>query len=468
MGNDPEASGSQPDFTLGLEGPGHTKINGDRFQPKACGSSSVSYCTTSASIENDEFDEDGYFFAVEVDAVHGQDLVFEVFDPAYVAVGAEYCSGSPCVSFNRSCTNVQPKSSERSALEALTSGSDYTSGSGDIPEDWYDDVDTRFQSGVSVWCVADGSGGENPVDTSVIVREPDDTPWNPLDNAPIVQRGCEPASFDGHYVDYNLSGGYSTSIPELYDLLDPTNPTFNSQGEWAVDLEDNVWTLAETYRRWTTVCRIPGAFVETGKYLIQVRSTGSVINPLAYDAAEDGAGLNSYMLRAGYDTGSGIVTYGDVNVYAEGHLPIAANSNSANPRFHLARVLEVGRDRTLTVELFDAGDAGSSGYIQVLTSNDVKIGGAHVPYFSGCTFDLEGTGSPAGANPSQCKVTGVSSTAGYNGKVMLIQVPIPDSYECDETDPEGCWAILEMGFSDVHDFTTWSAYISGDPVRLIE
>ena len=88
--------------------------------------------------------------------------------------------------------------------------------------------------------------------------------------------------------------------------------------------------------------------------------------------------------------------------------------------------------------------------------------------FSDCVFDLEGTGTPSNVNASICQVSNVSSSTGYQGKVMLIQVPIPASYTCDETVSTGCWVTLEMGFSDVYDVTTWSAYISGDPVRLIE
>lgn len=467
IGNDPENAGGQPDFNLGIEGPGYTKINGDRFLPRSCGGSSVTLCTVGASPENQEFDPNGYFFAIEVEATHGQDLVIEVFDPGYVAGRLEWSAGG--VDFNRNCQYLNPYTAQLTALTTLTSTSSYTGyDGGQIPQDWYADASTRYQWGQTAWCTGDRLGGSAPLDTSISVRTPDDTPWNPLDNRVITQTTCRPAFFEGQHLDHNYSSasstGSSTSDPNAYELLDPTNTMFRNRGQWKVDLTDDDWTLAETWRRWVSVCRVPAAYVQAGKYIVQVTSTGDAGDPTQYDPTNTDTGLNAFSLRAGFDDGSGTLnTLGDVRVYAEGHLPIYANADSANPTFHLARVLEVGRDRTLTVELFDAGDAGSAGYIRVVPPAD-----SNLTNFTDCTFELDGTGTPASTSPSTCQVNNVSSAAGYNGRVMLIQVPIPETYTCDESVDTGCWVTLEMGFTDVHDFTTWSAYISGDPVRLVD
>lgn len=469
IGNDPESGGTQPDFTLGVEGPGYTKINGDRFLPRNCGGSAVSNCVVGGTPqENLEYDPNGYFFAVEVEATHGQDLVFEVFDPAYVAGYLNWSAGG--VSFNGECEYLNPYPAQRTALRNLTLSGTYTGyDGGTIPQGWYDNADTRYQWGRGLWCLGDAnSSGPNLLDTAFTIRSPDDTPWNPLDNRTITQAQCMPAMFEGYGLDYNwnsvTSAGSDGALPNGYELLDPTNTTFRNRGEWKVDLTDDDWTLAEVWRRWVPICRIPAAFVETGKYLIQVRTTASVSNPQAYDPAKNESGLNAFSIRAGFDNGTATLqTYNDVRVFAEGNLPIFANADAANPTFHLARILEVNRDRTLTVELYDAGDAGSAGYIRVLPPAD-----SNMTTFSGCVFDLDGTGTPPNTLPNSCRVNGVSSANGFNGKVMLIQVPIPASYQCDESLPTGCWVKLEMGFSDVHDFTTWSAYISGDPVRLVE
>lgn len=464
IGNDPESGGIQPDFTLGVEGPGYTKVNGDRFQPNDCGSSSVSYCnSTSSGIQNLEFDSNGYFFAVNVDSATGQDLVFQVFDPSYV-------TGNQNNNNDRDCENYLPNSTKRAALEDLTDdGADYVGYDGGIiPEHYYNatepavskvDAGDRYVSGRTVWCVGDSNGGSNAVDTTIIVRAPDATPWNPLDNPIVTQVGCRPSTFGHFRVD---TSDDTDSTASIYQLLDPTNTTWRGLGQWKVESEDPpVWTLAEVYRRWATVCRVPGAFVEVGKYLIQVTTSHSTVNPEAYDPLEDGSGLNAFSIRAGFDDGTGTPSTngGDVTVHAEGHLPIFANSDTANPDFHLARVVEVSRDRTLTVEIFDIGDAGA------LSMQVVPPADSNMSAFSGCAFELEGTSSTPNTNPSTCSVT---TTSSYNGRVLLIQVPLPDTYECDESASTGCWVKLKMNASDIHDFTTWSAYISGDPVRLIE
>ena len=52
-----------------------------------------------------------------------------------------------------------------------------------------------------------------------------------------------------------------------------------------------------------------------------------------------------------------------------------------------------------------------------------------------------------------------------------LQVPIPDDYTCNDTDPLGCWTRLRFTYpagTTVSDTTTWSAFMLGDPVRLIQ
>ena len=49
-------------------------------------------------------------------------------------------------------------------------------------------------------------------------------------------------------------------------------------------------------------------------------------------------------------------------------------------------------------------------------------------------------------------------------------MPIPSNYTCNFTSTGGCWFRLKVNFGSgsVSDTTTWTAYVSGDPVRLIE
>jgi len=51
------------------------------------------------------------------------------------------------------------------------------------------------------------------------------------------------------------------------------------------------------------------------------------------------------------------------------------------------------------------------------------------------------------------------------------QIPIPANYTCDTVSATGCWAKLQFVYPNgttVNDTTTWSAYILGEPVRIIK
>ncbi len=99
--------------------------------------------------------------------------------------------------------------------------------------------------------------------------------------------------------------------------------------------------------------------------------------------------------------------------------------------------------------------------------------------FSNCLFAQppgNSTGPPWGtfsSTASGCKITGVSSsgTPSYNGQWVTWEIPIPATYTCNTALATGCWAKLQFVYpagTNVSDTTTWSAYILGEPVRLIQ
>ena len=69
-----------------------------------------------------------------------------------------------------------------------------------------------------------------------------------------------------------------------------------------------------------------------------------------------------------------------------------------------------------------------------------------------------------------CSLSGIRSSAGWDGQSETISVPIPPSYSCNYAQEGGCWFRVEVGFGtgSVTDATTWTASIAGDPVRLVE
>jgi hypothetical protein len=126
------------------------------------------------------------------------------------------------------------------------------------------------------------------------------------------------------------------------------------------------------------------------------------------------------------------------------------------------------------LNFFDVGDASLAGDIQVLQPPDSNVAGG---VLSGCKHTAvpgNSTGPPWGAftaTGANCTVTGVSSGAGYNAQWVAFEVPIPSDYTCDAVSATGCWVRRRFKYpsgASVQDTTTWSAYVLGEPVRIIE
>ncbi len=54
----------------------------------------------------------------------------------------------------------------------------------------------------------------------------------------------------------------------------------------------------------------------------------------------------------------------------------------------------------------------------------------------------------------------------FNGELLTITVPIQDSYTCTGL---ACWYKFKYVYTgDVNDTTTWTVYVVGNPIRIIE
>jgi len=455
LGNDPTTGGVQPDMTLGIAGPNQYKKNGDRFSTNRCGNGSgpgdaVDQCA-SFNGPNQEFDPNGYAYTVTVsDLSNNEDLVIEVFDAAW--------SGNN----STSCSSDLPSSSQLNALIDLTDDSDYVNGSDVIPQGWFDDAADRYRTGPTLadgstnyWCTGDNqNGGTDGMVTSYIFRAPDDTPWNPWDNPVIDVPGeCEAVGV-GPW-DYDTG-----SINNAMDYLDPGA----GESEWAVDETDGNWTFNELFHRWAPLCRIDSADVKLGEYIVQVRTSANASDPLTFDPAHIPQGQNFFMMRTGFDTGSGLSPYaGDVALSARGRMPVNANLPASNQTFYLAKIFPSDRARTLVVEFFDVGDASVPGQITIVPPVESGLSS-----FTGCSFTWN-IPLTLYSVADECRIFNAQGNLGYNGRTVLAQVPIPDDtvYNCDVVN--GCWVTILVQFPEaLTDFATWSSYITGDPVRLIE
>jgi hypothetical protein len=319
---------------------------------------------------------------------------------------------------------------------------------------------TRYNSsGASAFCngdnyYADGSNTANPW-TTWTLRAPDVSTWDPTNN-PIV---CQ-AEFPGIYPETsNDQPSGTVSTTELANLLkqSTTYPGTNPAR-----------TFASFFRQWVNICTV-NAPVQ-GTYFLQVQ-TGKKIDGTA---TPNGGGSNRFSMRVG--AGSDFASTNGLHIYGNQKMGAYANATGANTQFYLTKVLPGEAGKTLVLNFYDTGDASQAGTLAVLPPADSNVSGGA---FSSCVFTQppgNATGPPWGtfsATASGCKITGVTNSGSnnYNGQWVTWEIPIPNNYTCNSSDSLGCWVKLQFVYpagTNVSDTTTWSAYILGEPVRLIQ
>lgn len=417
VGNDPEQWADpgyeRPHFWLNVAGPRSTKVNGDRYTAGDC-TGAYSGC---AGATNLDFAEQGYVYRVSVGAdATDEDLRVQVFDPAFTDVG-------------HTC---------RTGENLPTAGSTWmTRAATLVAQGAPTDAVTRYAAGNNQWCVADAdqSYSGNGVETTYLVRAPDATSNDPLDN-PVV---CA-ITF----------GAYDESVYPLLNQADghrdgPIGP-------------ERLPYLAH-FRRWTDVCTVPAAEVVAGDYLLQVTTTADQSSPpgslTRFDPEVATDSYNKYAVRAGSGD-PGVATFADgVEVAADGRLPIYVNQAGVGTTsgFQLARVPSRFAGRTLEVELFDVAD-GANATLSIVPPPD-RTGSPLPP----CTITRDAT-TPEVTSSATCTVTGLTNSS-HNGRTVTVQLPLPDDYRCESRNPDGCRFRLRLDFGNgmPTDQTTWTARI---------
>ncbi|MEX1006704.1 MAG: pilus assembly protein TadG-related protein [Acidimicrobiia bacterium] len=443
-GNDPESSLTQPQFWGNLFGPSSSKNKGDAVQgagPSA--SSSLCNADNCASSINKDYSANGYFYGIDVPAGATGALNVEVFDPAFVHVGDRCGDGD---------ANAQNSLNQAATLTAIQ----IPGYSGSITPA------VRYASaGSSAFCTgdqyyADGSNTANPW-TIWTLREPDVTTWEPSNN-PIV---CQ-AEFPGVYPER------ANDLPN--GAIDATRLKTLLQQSTDYPGTNPARTFASFFRQWVQLCSVANPV--QGTYFLQVQTATKI----AGTATPNGGGSNRYSIRVGL--GANFSSTNNLRLYGNSTMGIYANATGADTRFYLTRVLPGEAGHTLILNFFDTGDASQPGAIAVLPPPDSNVSGGA---FANCEYTQppgNSTGPPWGtfiATGSGCQISGVSSSSSpgpsYNGQWVMFQVPIPETYDCDDTDPLGCWTRLRFTYpvgTSVNDTTTWMAFMLGDPVRLIQ
>jgi hypothetical protein len=463
-GQDPERAAGDPDspynrrYVLNVAGPATRKENGDKRTAKSCVNSHAGCVPPNAdNYNNSDYSDDGYYFTVKVDESHpvGQPLSIEVYDPAYVYNG-DICANDGSANPNNQLTPAQVDQ-----LAVNHPGDPFWS--------------QRYSPNRTVWCTGDqrlrqpGNRGAS-IFTTYIVRAPDDTPSDVTDNPAICAISFDPygdpVNGSTGWINPSRSGGDG-----IFDLLDSDEP----RGRENVRFRDH-------YRKWFPVCAVPAGSVRTGDYVLQIRTNADLSNPRYSTTAglTSGAGSleqaasplpntgghNRYNLRAGFGTDltfASPAAFNGLALSALGHLPIYMNQQGAVAEFYLARITPETAGKTLQLTFWDMADiGGQSAAFELLSPSD-----ATVP-LDDCTFSRDP--SPlVGVTTSGCRIQGIT-TANYNGRNVIVMIPIPPGYNCAVDDPAGCWTKVRVDVStggDVRDTTTWSATMTGDPVRLI-
>jgi len=421
LGNDPDrwnVSGyARPYYWLNVAAPLSNKANGDRYTAGNC--DAYSGCSGSTNLD---YSTDGYFYRLSVDTRPSSgNLTIQAFDPAFVQQG-------------NTCTDGN----------LPTAGSTWTTQASTLVSQGYvpSDAATRYVAGNGQWCLGDQEYGGNTMNTSYIVRAPDNTPFDNLDN-PVV-----------------CGITFSPRDEGVYSLLNQSDG--NKDG--AIGLENMRFT--SHFRRWVTLCDIPWSSVVIGDYLVQVTATADLSSPpsslVNYDSAVSTGGYNKFALRAGFGTpgSSGYAT--GVALFADGRLPIYVNQAAGGTQFYLARIVPEYAGQVLELELFDVAD-GANASLTVVPPTDMTGGS-----LAGCTF-IRDNAPPDVTTASNCTITGLTNSA-YNGRTLTVQIPLPDGYSCDAGSDLGCWfkILLDFGSGSPTDQTTWAARVRGDPVRLVE
>lgn len=408
-----------PQFWMNVNGPDVPKGNGDQYSVRTCEDKlDTSGCTGTV---NDEFDPEGYFYLVRVQQpAVGRSVTVQLYDPAFVAT-EDHCYNAPTETIGSNNWNDYANTDATKRYKRT--------GSTENPNEF---------------CSGDNMANSNvaATTTSFGLRAATDT-QNPRTAPPIA--GCT-----------QQYPGYTTSQVKAATLQKGNRSYSNA--------------LARVFHQWVTLC----SFVpdHAGDYYLQVRtnvalggtvsaSTGSyqptgdlsgfaMYTQKGDDTAVRGGGSNRFAVRAfGGPAGA-------LSVAALGKMSIYANSTAASTTFNLIRILPAAAGQTLVFKFFDIGDAEQTASLTILPAAESAVS----------LTNCQANGYQTLSLPS-CSIN-IGST--WNRKGETVAVPIPSSYTCNYTSAGGCWFRLKVNFpgGKVQDTTTWTAYVSGDPVRLIE
>lgn len=173
-------------------------------------------------------------------------------------------------------------------------------------------------------------------------------------------------------------------------------------------------------------------------------------------------GSNHYSLRASVSGPD------QPAVYAIENMVMTAARNTSVTEFYLARVDQRYAGKSLIIELWDIGDIDPDG-----PNGDHFL----IRERSGATVDCEWVATDTSPLPNSqpnptssggigpCRIDAYDRI--FNDELITIISKIPDDYTCTGN---GCWWTIKYNYAGgtVKDTSTWTAYIDGNPIRIVE
>lgn len=439
FGNDPYSNRSAPDprypgFWANIAGRSSPKENGDAYQAGTC--SSADNCSGG---HNTDYDSSGYYYTVRVGPGAPGSMTIQAFDPAFVAVGDNCGAGGDdgsnlagAAGLSAASIKGYPSSGASPTLryKPVTSASNPS------------DQGLQYCTGDHIF-----DRTKPPPATTYKVFGPAAVPGNPSSapSTPICN-----VTFPGWYAGMD-------SNPINKDLV--SRLTSNTDFISSAAVAGASTKFGAIFRAWYPICQLSPS---QGDYFVQVSTSAS-----------SGSGHNRFSLCASTSTTS-CAPASNVGLFGNAKMSIYANVGSnTTTEFYLARVLPGAPGRTLTLSLFDIGDApdpSTTGSLTIVRTTN----GVDSPLAS-CTYSPPASSSTNGPpwnsfqpTPGSCSISGVSSSQ-YNGRWIQVKIPIPDSLNaCDAGNPLDCWVSIQYRFNgSLNDTTSWTAAIDGDPVRLV-
>ena len=463
-GIDPEianatgGAGNSPSFWNNSAGRTTSKVSGDRFTAGNGGGLFQGSCA--GPVSNCEFDDNGYVFVNKVESVHGA-LDIQVYDPATVDVG-DFCNGGNSSGGGDKLVDIN-NGNMTTIINQFAGAGITTTPNGqalNLRERWgriSQQPNAAAQTQARRYCNGDWVSGWNTAvgaqnaKTTWIVRAPDNTPLDSLDNPPICS-----ITFDSY------------SGPVFNRISATTNPRWNTTGP-AQPATEKV-PFWKHFRQWFTICNVPSPTV--GDYIIQVRNNADTANLGSTPRTTATPGLD-----VGTLTGPGATTPGNLHnrysirtgwagatpqaappsspwsqglsVYAERAFPIYTNQGNQLTVFHLSRITPEYAGSRIRLNLWDIGDGAN-------VNLQIRPPAGSPNAFSSCAWTRDDVAFPFTPGPG-CGVNGLT-TGNFNGRLTSATIDIDPGYTCNAADPLACWFLIDITpvSGNPNDTTTWS------------